>query len=221
MARMADRHDPVPEGMSSDAAQTWPSSELIESWLGRMYDFQLRPGEDIEIAADDPEAMAAARRFRDVLGRFASGVTVVTTVSDGEPVGMTCQSFCSVSLEPPLVLFSPAKTSRAWPRIRQSGRFCVNLLSAGQAELSNQMASRGTDKFAGVGWKPSAETGSPVLDGVLGYVDCTVHAVYEAGDHYVVIGAVKDLWASAVPDPLLFFEGRYRRPEPVGNDTCG
>jgi 3-hydroxy-9,10-secoandrosta-1,3,5(10)-triene-9,17-dione monooxygenase reductase component len=212
---MEERHDPVPEGMSADARETWPSTELIESWLGPMYDFQLRPGEDIEIAADDPEAMAAARRFRDVLGRFASGVTVVTTMSGDEPVGMTCQSFCSVSLDPPLVLFSPAKTSRAWPRIRQAGRFCINLLAADQAGLSNQMASRGSDKFAGVGWRPSPRTGSPVLDGTLGYVDCTVHAVYEAGDHYVVIGAVQELHSSDVPDPLLFYEGRY-----LDNDTC-
>ncbi|HEX7739555.1 MAG TPA: flavin reductase family protein [Marmoricola sp.] len=205
----------VPEGMNPDAQATWPSEELIESWLGPMYDFQLRPGEDIEISADDPEAIAAARRFRDVLGRFASGVTVVTTISDDAPVGMTCQSFCSVSLEPPLVLFSPAKTSRAWPRIRQSGRFCINLLAADQADLSNQMASRGSDKFSGVAWSPSPQTGSPVLDGTLGYVDCTVHAVYEAGDHYVVIGAVKELFSSDVPEPLLFYQGRYGRPAPA------
>lgn len=211
MAHMAE----VPEGMNPDAQATWPSEELIESWLGPMYDFQLRPGEDIEISADDPEAIAAARRFRDVLGRFASGVTVVTTISDDAPVGMTCQSFCSVSLEPPLVLFSPAKTSRAWPRIRQSGRFCINLLAADQADLSNQMASRGSDKFSGVAWSPSPQTGSPVLDGTLGYVDCTVHAVYEAGDHYVVIGAVKELFSSDVPEPLLFYQGRYGRPAPA------
>jgi len=215
MARMEDRDDPVPDGMSPDARETWPSSELIESWLGRMYDFQLRPGEDIEISADDPEAMAAARRFRDVLGRFGSGVTVVTTMSGEEPVGMTCQSFCSVSLDPPLVLFSPAKTSRAWPRIRQSGRFCVNLLAADQTDVSNQMASRGSDKFAGIAWHPSPRTGSPVLDGTLGHVDCTVHAVYEAGDHYVVIGAVEELHSTDAVDPLLFYEGRYRTPAPL------
>ena len=204
----------IPEGMKADAAATWPSNELIESWLGdSAYDFQLRPGEDVEISADDPEAMAAARRFRDVLGRFASGVTVVTSMSGDEPIGMTCQSFCSVSLNPPLILFSPAKTSRAWPRIRQSGTFCVNFLAADQAEISNQMASRGSDKFAGISWTPSAATGSPVLEGVVGYVDCSVHAVYEAGDHYVVIGAVKDLQAAEGEDPLLFFEGRYRHPE--------
>ena len=85
-----------------------------------------------------------------MLGRFASGVTVVTATSGGEPVGLTCQSFSSVSLDPPLVLFVPARTSRAWPLIQRSGRFCVNFLSSDQADLSNKMASRGVDKFEGV-----------------------------------------------------------------------
>src|SRR3954454_7411306 len=141
----------IPEGMRADARETWPRHDLIESWLGdSMYDFQFRPGEDTFIEADDPEAIAAARRFRDVLGRFGSGVTVVTAMSGGEPVGLTCQSFSSVSLNPPLVLFIPARTSRAWPAIQRAGKFCVNFLADGQQELSNQMASRGTDKFAGL-----------------------------------------------------------------------
>jgi 3-hydroxy-9,10-secoandrosta-1,3,5(10)-triene-9,17-dione monooxygenase reductase component len=200
----------IPEGMSPDARETWPSPELISSWLGDAeVDFELRPGEDVEIH-DDPEAKAAARKFRDVLGRFASGVTVVTSTSGGEPVGMTCQSFSSVSLDPPLVLFIPAKTSRAWPLIQRSGRFCVNVLADGQAELSNTMASRGVDKFAGVEWTPTEATGSPLLAGVLAYLDCTIHAVHEAGDHYVVIGRVLDLDLTDVPDPLLFFQGKYR-----------
>ena len=202
----------IPEGMRADARETWPSHDLIESWLGdEMYDFQLRPGEDLAVDQDDEEAMARARAFRDVLGRFASGVTVVTATSNGTPVGMTCQSFSSVSLNPPLVTFIPAKTSRAWPMIQRSGRFCVNFLADGQADLSNQMASRGADKFAGVEWSPSPETGSPLLAGILGYVDCQIHQAYEAGDHYVVIGRVVDL---DIPDaglekPLLFFQGKY------------
>jgi 3-hydroxy-9,10-secoandrosta-1,3,5(10)-triene-9,17-dione monooxygenase reductase component len=221
LARVPDpdrRPDPgvpeVPEGMRPDAWQTWPSAELIESWLGdSAYEFELRPGEDVAVSRDDPEAMAAARRFRDVLGRFASGVTVVTSVSDGEPVGMTCQSFSSVSLTPPLVLFCPAKTSRAWPRIHRSGRFCVNLLAHDQADLSNLMAARGVDKFASVEWRRSPATGSPLLDGILGYVDCTIEAVHEAGDHHIVVGRVQELDTTDVTSPLLFFEGRYRRPE--------
>ena len=196
--------------MSPDARETWPSAALIESWLGDAdFDIEWRPGEGTTVQGDDPEAVAAARRFRDVLGRFASGVTVVTSVSNGEPVGMTCQSFSSVSLDPPLVLFVPARTSRAWPLMQRSGRFCVNFLAADQAELSNQMASRGGDKFAGVSWRPAEGSGSPVLDGVLGHVDCTIHEVHEAGDHYIVIGRVLELAEAEADEPLLFYRGAY------------
>ena len=213
---MASDHDEVPEGMKPDARETWPSPELISSWLGDQdIDFEFRPGEDVAVH-DDPEHVAAARRFREVLGRFASGVTVVTGTSGGEPVGLTCQSFSSVSLEPPLVVFIPAKSSRAWPLIQRSGKFCVNFLAADQAGLSNTMASRGTDKFADVKWTPSPETGSPMLEGALAQVDCTIHTVHEAGDHYLVIGRVVDLLThdDGVPDPLLFFRGEYRTTDP-------
>jgi 3-hydroxy-9,10-secoandrosta-1,3,5(10)-triene-9,17-dione monooxygenase reductase component len=197
--------------MSPDARETWPSPELIQSWLGDAdFDFEWRPGEGTAVHGDDPEAVAAARRFRDVLGRFASGVTVVTAMSSDGPVGMTCQSFSSVSLDPPLVLFVPAKTSRAWPVMQRAGRFCVNFLADDQAELSNVMASRGTDKFAGLAWRPSRATGSPTLDGSLGYVDCAIHSVLEAGDHFVVLGRVLDLAAADAEDPLLFYRGSYR-----------
>jgi 3-hydroxy-9,10-secoandrosta-1,3,5(10)-triene-9,17-dione monooxygenase reductase component len=202
----------IPEGMNPDARETWPSPELIISWLGDQdIDFEFRPGEDVAVH-DDPEHVAAARRFRDVLGRFASGVTVVTGTSGGEPVGLTCQSFSSVSIEPPLVVFIPAKSSRAWPLIQRSGKFCVNFLAADQAGISNAMASRGVDKFAEVKWTPSPETGSPMLEGALAQVDCTIHAVHEAGDHYVVIGRVVDLLShdDGEQDPLLFFRGEYR-----------
>ncbi len=211
----------VPEGMKENARETWPSRELISSWLGNELDFELRLGEHTPIP-DDPEAAARARKFRDVLGLFCSGVTVVASVSDGEPVGMTCQSFSSVSLDPPLVMFSPAKTSRAWPLMQRAGFFCVNILAADQAEISNGMATKGVDKYDGVGWS-TATTGAPVIDGVLGYIDCTVHQVVEAGDHYIVIGRVKELAfgdrredqadGSAQVDPLLFFQGKYTRPQ--------
>lgn len=200
----------IPEGMRSDAKETWPSPELIESWLGDgLYDFQWRPGEAMDVG-DDAASVAAARRFRDVLSRFASGVTVVTAVSNGQPVGLTCQSFSSVSLEPPLVLFIPAKSSRAWPAIQRSGKFCVNFLAADQAEVSNQMASRGSDKYAGVEWTPAPVTGSPVLPGTVGYVDCTIHAVHEAGDHFLVIGRAQHLEVGEAEEPLLFYRGQYR-----------
>jgi 3-hydroxy-9,10-secoandrosta-1,3,5(10)-triene-9,17-dione monooxygenase reductase component len=183
--------------------ETWPSQWLAESWQGD-FGFQYRPGEDSPV--HDP---VAARHFRETLGRFATGVTVVTAMSDGEPVGLTCQSFTSVSLDPPMVLFCPAKTSRAWPRIERAGTFCVNILARDQHEISDVMATRGIDKFAGLSWQPSAKTGSPVLDGVLGHVDCTIEAVHDGGDHHVVVGRVVDLAVTDVADPLLFFEGGY------------
>ena len=110
---------------------------------------------------------------------------------------MTCQSFSSVSLSPPLVLFCPAKTSRAWPLMQRAGYFCVNLLADGQHDLSDGMATKGADKFEGVELVPS-KTGAPLLDGILGWVDCTIHAVHEAGDHYVV-SARSRTSASATP----------------------
>jgi 3-hydroxy-9,10-secoandrosta-1,3,5(10)-triene-9,17-dione monooxygenase reductase component len=198
----------IPEGMRDDARATWPSQELINSWLGNELDFEMRLGEHTPIP-DDPEAAARARKFRDVLGLFCSGVTVVTSISEGRPVGMTCQSFSSVSLEPPLVMFCPAKTSRAWPLMQRAGYFCVNILGHGQAEVSNAMATKGSDKFDGIGWGTAA-TGAPLLDDVIGYVDCTVHQVVEAGDHYVVIGRVKELGFGAEDGkPLLYYRGSY------------
>ncbi len=197
----------LPEGMNPDAATSWPPRELIDSFLGSHEEFSWRPGEVVHI--DGEAAQAAAVKFRDVLGRYASGVTVVTTVHDGSPVGMTCQSFTSVSLDPPLVAFLPMKTSRAFAAIRQSRKFCVNFLAAEQAEVSNQFASLADDKFAGVAWQPTA-AGMPRLAGTAGWVDCSVHAVHEAGDHYLVIGRVEDLGQGESVDPLLFHQGRYR-----------
>lgn len=202
-------HLEPPEGMDPAAAESWPPAELIDQFLGNQ-EFEFRLGEETPLPSDDPAALSDARHFRDVLGRFCTGVTVVTSMSNDEPVGMTCQSFSSVSLSPPLVLFCPAKTSRAWPLMQRAGFFCVNLLAEGQDDLSNTMASRGVDKFAGLSWAPS-KTGAPLLDGVLGWVDCSIHAVHEAGDHYVVIGKVQDLGFGDAEEPLLFFQGKYGR----------
>ncbi len=201
-------------GDDREPAAVWPPASLVDQFLGDM-DLEFRLGEDVRLTTDDPAALAEARRFRDVLGRFTSGITVVTSMSGENPVGMTCQSFCSVSLSPPLVLFCPAKSSRAWPLMRQAGFFCVNLLAADQSEVSTAFAMRGEDKYDGIGWS-SATSGAPLLDGVLGWVDCTIEQVHDAGDHDVVIGRVQDLGygergAESTADPLTFFRGRYGR----------
>lgn len=204
----------VPDGISPDARATWPHPDLIQSWLGDAeVDFELRPGDEVAVH-DDPQAQAEARRFRDVLGCFGSGITVITTMSGDEPVGMTCQSFSSVSLDPPLITFIPARSSRAWPMIQRSGRFCVNVLAADQEHVSTQMATKGVDKFAGIDWTPGAGTGSPVIAGTLAHLDCTIHAVYEGGDHFIVVGRVEHLEQhgpdAETVEPLLYFKGRYR-----------
>ena len=198
----------VPEGMNPDAAAHWPPRELIESFLGTFDDEGIWPGETAA-GVDDPAAIEAARDFRDTLGRFCSGVTVVTSMSGGEPVGMTCQSFSSVSLHPPMVMFIPAKTSRAWPMMQRAGFFCVNFLGSDQEALSTTFATKGVDKFAGVDWTPTASTGAPALGSTLGHVDCTIHAVYEVGDHYLVVGRVQELQVGKDGDPLLFYRGAY------------
>lgn len=171
------------------------------------HDFEWRPGETLEV--DGEAARTEARWFREVLGRYASGVTVVTTMAGASPAGMTCQSFTSVSLDPPLVAFLPTRQARAFASIRRSGTFCVNLLAAGQADVSERMAGPSEDKFAGLRWRPSSGTGAPVLDGVVAYVDCTVEAIHEAGDHYIVVGRVVDLAVGDDEPPLLFHRGDY------------
>ena len=151
------------------------------------------------------------RRFRQVLGHFCTGVTVVTTADDDGPAGFACQSFSAVSLEPPLVLFCPSRTSVTWPRIERAGHFCANVLTDDQRDLARTFAvsgATGTDKFAGVRWSPSP-SGAPILDGALTWITCTVEAVHEAGDHYVVLGRVIELGECRAGPPLLFYRGRY------------
>lgn len=171
------------------------------------FDFELRPGEPTEIA-DSADSIGRAREFRDVMGWYASGVTIVTAQAGGQAVGLTCQTFSSVSLDPPLVSFMPAKTSRSWPLMHEAGHFCVNILRAGQEDLAMVFASKGADKFAGVGFRHGI-TGAPILDGTLGYVECAIEDVHEAGDHHIVVGRVLGLAGVDAGEPLLYFRGAF------------
>lgn len=155
------------------------------------------------------------RTFRSVLGQFCTGITVITTVHDDVPVGFACQSFAALSLEPPLVLFCPTKVSRSWQAIEASGRFCVNVLTEKQKDVSARFGSKEPDKFAGIDWRPS-ELGSPIIEGSLAYIDCTVASVHDGGDHFVVFGAVESLSEvpAVKPRPLLFYRGDYTGIEP-------
>ncbi len=149
-------------------------------------------------------------RFREVLGHFATGVTVVTAIAEGEPVGFTCQAFTSLSLDPPMVALAPSKNSTSWPKIAAAGDFCVNILADTQEALCRDFAVSGGDKFAGVGWRP-AGNGAPVLDGVLAWVECRLVRVHDAGDHEVVLGSVLDMGVDGGAGPLLFYRGGFGR----------
>lgn len=153
-------------------------------------------------------ASYATTDFRDAMGRFASGIVVVTAIADGEPVGFTCQSFSSLSLMPRLVLFCASGASTTWRRISRCSAFTINVLAEGQRDLSQRFAQRSDDKFAGVEWWPG-DTGAPRLAGASVQVDCHLHDVIAQGDHDIVIGRVETVAALEASRPLLYFRGAY------------
>jgi len=149
-----------------------------------------------------------SRAFRNVLGQFATGVTAVTAVNEGTPVGMAIGSFTSVSLDPPLVAFLPGKDSSSWLAIKVAGVFCVNVMALDQLEVCGVMASRSENKFEGVNWRPGP-TGSPIIEGSVAYIDCKIETIHDGGDHDIVIGRVIEIAAGEDKEPLLFFKGGY------------
>ncbi|WP_405754911.1 flavin reductase family protein [Streptomyces sp. NBC_00963] len=182
--------------------------------------------EPLTAASETPGGtVPAPADMRRAMGAFATGVTVVTGLgTGGEPVGFVCQSFASVSLEPPLVLFCADHRGRAWPHIRDSGRFCVNVLAEDQRGLCDRFGSSRGTKYEGLGWDLSRR-GTPSLRGVLMRVHAEVHAVHATGDHDVVIGRVLELEAGSDERPMLFFRGRFgvegRPDSPSGGAPAG
>lgn len=157
------------------------------------------------------------KEFRNALGSFATGVTIATTRGeDGEPVGVTASSFNSVSLDPPLILWSLAKNSFSRKSFCESGHFAVHVLAASQEELSNRFARSGENKFEGIDWR-EGELGSPVFEEHAALFQCKTRHQYEGGDHIILVGEVVDFEAREEA-PLLFHGGRYaeRRPRPRG-----
>ena len=155
-----------------------------------------------------------ASRFREVLGSYPTGVAIVSCIDEnGLPVGMVIGSFTSVSLEPPLIAYLPMKSSRTFARMRGASSFCVNILAADQEAVCQHFASAAEDKFAGLAWHLSPG-GNPVLDGVVGWIDCDYASVTEVGDHYIVLGGVLDMQLERDTAPLLFFQRGYGRFSP-------
>lgn len=148
-------------------------------------------------------------RFREVLGHFATGITIVTALEEGAPVGFTCQSFAALSLDPPMVILAPARSSTSWPRIAAAGAFCVNILEERQEALCRAFAVSGGDKFDGVGWKEGV-TGSPVLEGSLAVVECRLGEIFDGGDHELVTGHVVAMEIGE-GSPLVFYRSGFGR----------
>ncbi|MEI7056687.1 flavin reductase family protein [Nocardioides sp. CCNWLW239] len=164
----------------------------------------------VELLDPTPEGM------RRALGAFASGVTVVTAVADGEPVGFTCQSFASVSLEPPLVMFCAGREGRAWGRIRSAEALCVNVLAEDQIDVCGRFGSRTGARFDGLDHELS-DWGAPALPGALLRVHCSVTDVHVAGDHDIAVCHVLGLELGTEVPPLVFHRGRFglRTQRPV------
>ncbi|GAA2100704.1 flavin reductase family protein [Streptomyces albiaxialis] len=148
--------------------------------------------------------------FREVMGHFATGVVAVTGLAGHAPAGLAVNSFTSVSLAPPLVSFCVARTSRTWPRIRGTGLVCVNILHEDQRDISRRMATSGGDKFRGLTWTDSP-SGLPLIDGVIGWLECAVDDEHPAGDHAIVVARVRHMEARGADRPLVFYRGGYSR----------
>lgn len=149
------------------------------------------------------------RRFRQAVGRFATGVALVTAQHGGEPLGLVVNSFASVSLRPPLVSFCPARASLTWRRMRATGRFGINVLGADHADFVARAAPAGADRFAGVEHAPSPR-GVPVVAGAVAFLDCRLEAEHAAGDHFIVVGRVEEARMHGDGDPLVFWASGYR-----------
>jgi flavin reductase (DIM6/NTAB) family NADH-FMN oxidoreductase RutF len=167
---------------------------------------------DDVVAAFRPDLRGPdADLLRHVLGHYPTGVAVITAHTERGPVGMAMNSFTSLSLQPPLVLFCPATSSTTWPVLRDVGSIAINVLSAGQQALSRRFARKAVDRFSDASWSVGAN-GAPLLHDALGWLECSVRSEFPAGDHTVVIAEIERMnvhWE--ITEPLVFFRGRYYR----------
>jgi 3-hydroxy-9,10-secoandrosta-1,3,5(10)-triene-9,17-dione monooxygenase reductase component len=152
----------------------------------------------------------SAEHFRQVMAHVPTSVAVVAGVVDGLPKGLSVGTFVPVSLDPPLVGFFVATSSKSWPPIERSGSFCVSVLGHDQAAISSRFAVSEADKFVGVQWRPSP-AGNPVLVGAVAWVDCDIERVIGTGDHVLVLGTVLEMGVETGQTPLLHHRSGYRR----------
>jgi flavin reductase (DIM6/NTAB) family NADH-FMN oxidoreductase RutF len=157
-------------------------------------------------------------KFRHIMSHYPTGVCAVTSMCKGQAVGMIVGSFTSVSLDPPLVAFFPDRKSTSWPKIQATGRFCVNVLAGHQLDVCRALSSKDESKFDAVPHRYS-DAGLPIIAGVVAWIDCDLHAVHEAGDHFITIGLVHALAIEHPHSPLLFFQGGYGSFSPLSCDA--
>ena len=151
------------------------------------------------------------RALRNAFGRFATGVAVATAIDeDGQPIGLTINSFSAVSLNPPLVLWCLDNTSHNLEAFRRASHHAISILAAGQAEISTRFATWPVDRFAGLSWRPGAG-GAPVLDGCCASFEVANEAAHPAGDHTIFVGRVEEFGETAGLAPLIFHSGQYRK----------
>jgi flavin reductase (DIM6/NTAB) family NADH-FMN oxidoreductase RutF/pimeloyl-ACP methyl ester carboxylesterase len=213
LGRAADAADFVgrlPDGelVQVEDADLLVTAERLDDFEALLLDFLER-----KAPRKPPEyrSGADARTLRAALGCFATGVAIITaTGADGQPFGLTANSFTSLSLDPPLLLVCIAKSAGSAEGLRAARHFGVNVLQIGQQPASNRFAGRGEDRFAATPWA-AGETGAPLLTGSLGAFECAREAVHDGGDHFILVGRVVRAIFEPHRDPLLFFRGKYRR----------
>lgn len=159
------------------------------------------------VAKPAPATRVRPGEFRRVLGHLPTGVTVITAYTSKGPAGMAANSVTSVSLEPPLILLCPARSSATWPLIRAAGQFCVSVLADHQEGEARRFASRDADRFAGIGWRP--RRGGPALTDAIAWIDAELWDEHDAGDHTIAVARVIAMEAGAGTTPLVFFRGGY------------
>ncbi|WP_310533325.1 alpha/beta fold hydrolase [Novosphingobium sp.] len=199
---------PNAEIVELDDAELLLVTDRTEALLAHLLDFLERKQRR---AASEFRAGSDARTLRDAMGCFATGITIVTSrAADGTPIGLTANSFTSVSLDPPLLLVAIAKSAGSGAALQQASHFAVNVLQTSQQPASNRFAGKGDDRFAATPWH-DGETGMPLLDGSLASFECARHAIHDGGDHFLLVGEVLRAQYEPRRDPLLYFRGKYRR----------
>lgn len=213
---------PVTGGRSSEYVTNFPNVEAIdvdgggllvvaertEAFNGLLIDFLERKQPRF---IPEYRSGSDARTLRDAMGCFATGVTIITAhAADGRPIGLTANSFTSVSLDPPLLLVCIANNAGSAETLRSIDAFAVNVLQIGQQPVSNLFAGKSEDRFAGTRWE-IGEYGAPILPSSLGIFECKRDSLHEAGDHFILVGRVEKASFEPRRDPLLYFRGKYRR----------